>query len=145
MVDSLRVDLRVPASAELRNFYVEKGADSPSAQGTHLDTVAGGYRWTGTSSTYARPTKGEAREVIPAEIVYSPANSQQGWYAGIEFSGRTRITLERSGDRVKSVLGLNPEPGPFRTRIEPGASFETPRSEERRVGKECRSRWSPYH
>ena len=23
--------------------------------------------------------------------------------------------------------------------------FEQPRSEERRVGKECRSRWSPYH
>ena len=23
--------------------------------------------------------------------------------------------------------------------------FETVRSEERRVGKECRSRWSPYH
>ena len=23
--------------------------------------------------------------------------------------------------------------------------WETPRSEERRVGKECRSRWSPYH
>src|SRR5260221_1546252 len=25
------------------------------------------------------------------------------------------------------------------------AVFETIRSEERRVGKECRSRWSPYH
>src|SRR5256884_8533102 len=25
------------------------------------------------------------------------------------------------------------------------ANFETMRSEERRVGKECRSRWSPYH
>ena len=25
--------------------------------------------------------------------------------------------------------------------VEPGAT----RSEERRVGKECRSRWSPYH
>src|SRR5260221_12059578 len=24
-------------------------------------------------------------------------------------------------------------------------SVEAPRSEERRVGKECRSRWSPYH
>src|SRR3712207_6493123 len=24
-------------------------------------------------------------------------------------------------------------------------ALETPRSEERRVGKECRSRWSPYH
>ena len=23
--------------------------------------------------------------------------------------------------------------------------YECPRSEERRVGKECRSRWSPYH
>src|SRR2546426_3962371 len=25
------------------------------------------------------------------------------------------------------------------------AGSQTPRSEERRVGKECRSRWSPYH
>ena len=24
-------------------------------------------------------------------------------------------------------------------------SFDEKRSEERRVGKECRSRWSPYH
>ena len=24
-------------------------------------------------------------------------------------------------------------------------SYEEDRSEERRVGKECRSRWSPYH
>ena len=29
------------------------------------------------------------------------------------------------------------------TRIEVEA--DKPRSEERRVGKECRSRWSPYH
>src|SRR2546425_12864283 len=26
-----------------------------------------------------------------------------------------------------------------------GTPRMTPRSEERRVGKECRSRWSPYH
>ena len=26
-----------------------------------------------------------------------------------------------------------------------GAVKENARSEERRVGKECRSRWSPYH
>ena len=26
-----------------------------------------------------------------------------------------------------------------------GAFFTPDRSEERRVGKECRSRWSPYH
>ena len=27
----------------------------------------------------------------------------------------------------------------------PGEAFSLQRSEERRVGKECRSRWSPYH
>ena len=26
-----------------------------------------------------------------------------------------------------------------------GTKHPPPRSEERRVGKECRSRWSPYH
>src|SRR2546430_16188739 len=26
-----------------------------------------------------------------------------------------------------------------------GRNYSTQRSEERRVGKECRSRWSPYH
>ena len=30
-------------------------------------------------------------------------------------------------------------------RFVPSISYGMPRSEERRVGKECRSRWSPYH
>ena len=29
--------------------------------------------------------------------------------------------------------------------IEDETDIDTTRSEERRVGKECRSRWSPYH
>ena len=42
-------------------------------------------------------------------------------------------------------------PGRFATRLDPAALREeldgllADRSEERRVGKECRSRWSPYH
>ena len=32
-----------------------------------------------------------------------------------------------------------------RTNFTQAASFAAERSEERRVGKECRSRWSPYH
>ncbi len=126
MVDSLRLDLRTAAGKSLRNFYVEKGADTPSSQGTHLETISEGYRWTGKSSTYAFPIPGEAREVIPAEFVFTAAQPQTGWYAGIEFSGRTRIALSRNGDSLKTVLGLNPEPGPFRTRIEPGENFEAP-------------------
>ena len=38
--------------------------------------------------------------------------------------------------KVKDVVKLNTNENPYPP---------TPRSEERRVGKECRSRWSPYH
>lgn len=126
MVDSMRLDWTIPANSDWRNFYVEKGAGTPSPQGTHRDSMAEGYHWTGTSSTYANHAEGAPREIIPAEIVYSASNPRSGWYAGIEFSGRTRISLERNGTSVKSVLGLNPDPGPFRTRLVPGGSFETP-------------------
>src|SRR5258708_38491286 len=34
---------------------------------------------------------------------------------------------------------------PFRTVDVRCRPSDSPRSEERRVGKECRSRWSPYH
>jgi hypothetical protein len=126
MIDSLRLDWKVADTEEVRNFYVEKGAGTPSPQGTHCETIGEGYKWVGTSSTYAHPPEGAPREIIPAEIVYSAASPQAGWYAGIEFSGRTRISLERNGTSVKSVLGLNPDPGPFRTRLSPGGTFETP-------------------
>ena len=33
----------------------------------------------------------------------------------------------------------------LRERLEVGRDGNSLRSEERRVGKECRSRWSPYH
>ena len=51
---------------------------------------------------------------------------------------------------VWNYLGLDcevPEPGDFRATWvgETPVVFNRDRSEERRVGKECRSRWSPYH
>jgi alpha-galactosidase len=45
---------------------------------------------------------------------------------GIEFSGLTRITLERSGVSVRGEAGINPASGPYRTRLLPGGTFETP-------------------
>jgi hypothetical protein len=126
LIDSLILDWSTPKDAALSNFYVEKGAGTPSPVGTHLDAVGDGYRWTGKSGTYANPAAGEAREIIPAEFVYAAEKRQDGWFAGIEFSGRTRISLERDGDLLKSKLGLNPEPGPFRTRVAAGGSFESP-------------------
>lgn len=126
LIDSLRLDWTMPPGRELRNLYVEKGADTPSPQGTHLDAIGDGYRWTGKSSTYAHPVPGEGREIIPAEFVFAAAQPQRGWYAGIEFSGRTRINLERKDSSLQSTLGLDPDPAPFRTRLEPGRTFETP-------------------
>jgi hypothetical protein len=126
MIDSLRLAIRYGADAQLEHVYVEKGADTPSNQGTHTETIADGYQWTGKSSTYALPTPGEPREIIPAEFVFEKEGAQSGWYAGIEFSGRTRISLERKGDKLSTVLGLNPDPGPYRTRLTAGGSFKTP-------------------
>jgi hypothetical protein len=126
LLDSLRLNFTYPFDTSLRHFYVEKGADTPSAQGTHLDPIDDGYHWTGKSSTYAHPEPGEAREIIPAEFVFTADQAQFGWYTGIEFSGRTRIALDRSGSSVRTVLGLNPDPGSVRTRIPPGESFQTP-------------------
>ena len=52
-----------------------------------------------------------------------------------------------SGRSFDAVAHLFPEE--YRTRLDficdNGANVIHERSEERRVGKECRSRWSPYH
>ena len=126
MIDSLRLAWRTDSHEDLRNQYVEKGSSTPSPQGTHLDTISEGYRWTGRSTPYWHGKDDENREIIPAEIVFTAAHPEDGWYAGIEFSGRTRISLDRSADSLNTVLGLDPDPGPFRSRVEPGGSFETP-------------------
>ena len=56
--------------------------------------------------------------------------------AGYDANGKaiTKNVLGRTQAEVKDKL---------RTAIEDSKKLD--RSEERRVGKECRSRWSPYH
>jgi hypothetical protein len=125
-LDSLNLRFRVPAQTELVHFYVEKGGGKPTAEGTHEAGVSEGYRWTGWSSTFSHPVPGRPREIIPYEAVLVPRQEGRGWYAGIEFSGRTRLTLRRAGDRLSSILGLDPDPGPVVTRLTPGGMFETP-------------------
>src|SRR2546426_11349929 len=44
---------------------------------------------------------------------------------------------------AKAALGVGERPPEQTGELLGGERFE--RSEERRVGKECRSRWSPYH
>jgi alpha-galactosidase len=123
---SLRLTLSVPEAEKLEQLWVEKGAGGPSNAGTHRVAMAKGFEWTGTSSTYAHPAEGQQREMIPYLLVDAPSGTGAGWYAGIEFSGRMRIDLSRGEDSVTLAAGLNPEPGPFRSRLAPGEMFETP-------------------
>src|SRR5436305_14164327 len=51
-----------------------------------------------------------------------------------------RLHLAPDAGRPEVVL-----PGPVDRRHRHARGRERRRSEERRVGKECRSRWSPYH
>ena len=123
---SFRYDWEIYADAALERFWVEKGADTPSSQGTHLDVLRDGDTWQGTSSSYARPVPGQPREMIPYLLVDEPGGARRGWYVGIEFSGPTRITLERSGTSLHGEAGLNPAPGPGRTLLPPGGTFAAP-------------------
>src|SRR5262249_57929216 len=74
------------------------------------------------------------------------------------FSSRrrhTRLVSDWSSDVCSSDLccaglsaGATAKPPPAGNLVDVTfhrASTALPRSEERRVGKECRSRWSPYH
>jgi alpha-galactosidase len=126
MQDSLDFDWQIDPQATLEHLFVEKGANSPSAIGTHQVHLDEGYRWAGTSSTYGDLSDSEPREIIPWSLVARNDPAQTGWYAGIEFSGRTRIALERKKDSLKGAFGLNPDPSPFRTRLAPGELFESP-------------------
>src|SRR5438132_3307935 len=59
------------------------------------------------------------------------ASASGGDYYGVVVIGTAQGDLHDIG---KNLVAMMPE----------GAGFKV-RSEERRVGKECRSRWSPYH
>jgi len=122
--DSLAFNWKITPQTRLKHVFVEKGANTPSPVGTHEVLLAEGYHWTGTSSTYGDLNDSDPREIIPWSLVQNLALT--GWYAGIEFSGRTRIALAREKDSLQGALGLNPDPATFRTRLAPGDTFESP-------------------
>ncbi len=125
MQDSLQFRFPIDPKIELGQFYVEKGAGKPSAIGTHREVFPVGRDWTGTSSTYAHSATGEPREIIPFFAIEN-ASTRNGWYVGVEFSGRTRLTIKRDSNSLRGAVGLNPSPGPFRSRLKPGEAFHTP-------------------
>src|SRR5215475_5997515 len=81
-------DARAPRGHFLENIWVEKGAGKPSAIGTHRTKVEKGF----SANLISTPYNDEPRDAIPWTAIQD-ITGQQGWYAGIEFSGRVQIAL----------------------------------------------------
>src|ERR1039458_3235810 len=69
---------------------------------------------------------------------------------GLVIVGRGRVgrrAVRQLIDRCypRGVRNLKARDGTAQKQSQPAGLVESMRSEERRVGKECRSRWSPYH
>ena len=120
---SLNLHFAVDAGTLLRRIYVDKGAGKPTEVGTHDELLRAGTEWKGESSTYA--LDGAAREIIPISFIERQA-SQDGWFAGVEFSGRTLLEQRRTENSLTLRAGLNGTPGPYATIIHPGGTFEAP-------------------
>src|SRR2546422_2290965 len=73
-----------------------------------------------------------------------PISSATSTYVGAEWWGWTR-----KSPASQIPKSWKPLSGPIRfpssVALPNALTCESQRSEERRVGKECRSRWSPYH
>src|ERR1035438_7739629 len=76
------------------------------------------------------------------QSVFNPVMNHLDEMAGAGRPAMEITLLDRATNLSRpGVRGISPRPGASVLKIGSRCS----RSEERRVGKECRSRWSPYH
>src|ERR1035441_1856626 len=94
------------------------------------------------------------RRLVPAGI---PGARIVEWYAHVVWAAANKAVTDLPFEATGGAADLNIDAQPNRfvqlyTRAGRGNVLQIgnsllhgPRSEERRVGKECRSRWSPHH
>ena len=97
----------------------------------------------------SEPGKGSTFEVFLPELQAPPSASREEKFEPLPLGGRERILFvddeQATAEITRSMLErLGYEVEVRTSSIEAREMFRV-RSEERRVGKECRSRWSPYH
>src|SRR2546422_6285722 len=109
-----------------------EGTNLSVGRGTLLAFQIVGAPWLDTAAVLERLREGgggRGEGLLGVEVsgmTFTPRAPTDGKYDGIELRGiPLRVTDRRRYDPTKAAVAL--------------------RSEERRVGKECRSRWSPYH
>ena len=89
----------------------------------------------GASKGADRDLIAAARDAGAATLVVNDARIDRNW---LELGAAALLPDDFGRDDLTDALSVAAAP------ISDARSVE-PRSEERRVGKECRSRWSPYH
>ena len=98
---------------------------------------------TETADTVHLPTADDANDIAPGLVTLRRA-LHENVEVGLDLPVTQKLVLEAiegldvevtTGEGLSSIVVV----------LRGGARKTDSRSEERRVGKECRSRWSPYH
>ena len=123
------------------NRRMHGGRDDQNAGNLEVDDLSGTIELTAVNTiTYTREGGSVASDMRFAWESWEYDGAASG---PDEFIVRSRDTITLTGETNTATLTNNPttigDCIPFITGI------RSNRSEERRVGKECRSRWSPYH
>ena len=141
MSDLLRAANTVPRFLDAVEIHLVE--TSPAMRERQRATLTGHTpQWHDILETVpAGPTILIANEFLDALPIRQLVRTENGWAerrVGLAAKG---LVFETGEDVSNAVL---PVPPPDK-HPRPGSIFEICRSEERRVGKECRSRWSPNH
>src|SRR2546426_8657021 len=116
--------------------------------------VASGLAWALLRAVLpASVERAPAQSAAPSSTVFTPAH-RTALDAVRDFFGRRRTPVQPIAYTHKVHLANGMQCINCHTGVDTGPDAALPsvklcmtchRSEERRVGKECRSRWSPYH
>src|SRR2546425_11874707 len=129
---------RLPDSMPLSGLNIAAEAD-------RVVVREGARRWRAESGQYLLGFEGDPAEgslsVLKRQGAEPPTSAEDWFDRGVALEAQDSEAALEAYERAIAV-----DPGLLKGRINLGCLLhETGRSEERRVGKECRSRWSPYH
>src|SRR3712207_9328440 len=97
-------------------------------------------------STSSQPVLLHTRHPLPPHEVHEMSTSADGSVNGKnEGRKRVRVSEPKKAFTNASSVPLSSAKLTSLSTSRPSTWWNMGRSEERRVGKECRSRWSPYH
>src|SRR3989454_12221446 len=102
--------------------------------------------WSPASSVIAK--NGMPRHVLTViahHIPYTPSERNGSFVVMRPPLYRSQLSTLKVGSNIQRHANVDSTVGTMKGSSIEARTMRLPRSEERRVGKECRSRWSPYH